>query len=129
MLNVWKKVPNYLHGSFYLFIFASSNNEVQSLKSVYYVLVSIIPRSWMCYWICTCPLAHRSHWTYPRHYRILLLSSQKSILTHFISSDRQFVTVDNKMRQNQQKQSNMECYKTIIFRYSSRIHSNKVQSL
>lgn len=27
MLIVWKKVPNYLHGSFYLFIFASSNNK------------------------------------------------------------------------------------------------------
>ena len=89
MLIVWKKVPNYLHGSFYLFIFASSNNKVQPLKSVYYVLISIIPHSWMSSGICYCPLVHRTHWTYPRHYRILLLSSQKSILTHFISLYRQ----------------------------------------
>ena len=30
---------------------------------------------------------------------------------HFISSDRQFVIIYNKMRQNQQKQPNMESYK------------------
>ena len=90
MLNAWKKVPNYLHGSFYLFIFAASNNKVQSLKSVYYVLVSIIPHSWMCYWICHCPLAHRSHWTYSRHYRTLILSIQKNQFWRIL-----FLQIDN----------------------------------